>query len=32
MTKDLKFRACGSGGSRACRSDSLAMPPVRGGR
>ncbi len=32
MTKDLKFRACGTGGSRACRADSLVMPPVRGGR
>ena len=32
MTKDLKFRGCGTGGSRACRADSLVMPPVRGGR
>ena len=32
MTKELKFRACGTGGSRACRADSLVMPPVRGGR
>ena len=30
MTKDLKFRSCGSGGGRGCRSDSLTMPPVRG--
>src|SRR5262249_43144463 len=29
MTKDLAFRACGTGGSRACRAGSLVMPPVR---
>jgi ribonuclease T2 len=28
MTRDLKFRDCGR--ERACRSDSLVMPPVRG--
>jgi ribonuclease T2 len=30
MTRDLAFRDCGSGAARACRSDSLVMPPVRG--
>jgi ribonuclease T2 len=30
MTRDLKFRDCGSDKGRACRSDSLVMPPVRG--
>jgi len=30
MTRDLQFRDCGSGAARACRSDSLLMPPVRG--
>jgi ribonuclease T2 len=30
MTRDLQFRDCGAGGGRACRSDSLLMPPVRG--
>lgn len=30
MTRDLQFRECGPGAARACRSDSLVMPPVRG--
>ncbi len=30
ITRDLKFRDCGPGAARACRSDSLVMPPVRG--
>jgi ribonuclease T2 len=30
MTRDLQFRDCGTGAARACRSDSLVMPPVRG--
>jgi ribonuclease T2 len=30
MTRELQFRDCGSGAARACRSDSLVMPPVRG--
>lgn len=30
MTRDLQFRECGPAAARACRSDSLVMPPVRG--
>jgi ribonuclease T2 len=30
MTRELQFRDCGSDKTRACRSDSLVMPPVRG--
>jgi ribonuclease T2 len=30
MTRDLQFRDCSPGAARACRSDSLLMPPVRG--
>ena len=30
MTRELKFRDCGASAGRACRSDSLVMPPVRG--
>jgi ribonuclease T2 len=30
MTRDLQFRDCGPDAARACRSDSLVMPPVRG--
>jgi ribonuclease T2 len=30
MTRELKFRDCGASKSRACRSDTLVMPPVRG--
>jgi ribonuclease T2 len=32
MTRDLKFRACGSDEGRACRASMVRMPPVRGGR
>jgi len=31
MTKDLQFRACPEIDRRACRSDKVMMPPVRGG-
>jgi ribonuclease T2 len=31
MTKDLEFRECPSVAERACRRDTLVMPPVRGG-
>jgi ribonuclease T2 len=30
MTRDLQFRDCGASAARACRTDSLLMPPVRG--
>jgi ribonuclease T2 len=30
MTRALAFRSCGASGGRACRADSLVMPPVRG--
>jgi ribonuclease T2 len=30
MTRDLQFRECGPSAARACRTDSLLMPPVRG--
>jgi hypothetical protein len=30
MTRDLQFRECSSSAARACRTDSLLMPPVRG--
>ena len=30
MTRELAFRECGASAARACRSDSLVMPPVRG--
>jgi len=30
MTRELQFRECSPGAARACRSDSLVMPPVRG--
>jgi len=30
MTRDLQFRDCGPSTARACRSDSLVMPPLRG--
>ena len=30
MTRDLQFRDCGPSAARACRTDSLLMPPVRG--
>jgi ribonuclease T2 len=30
MTRELQFRDCGTSSARACRSDSLVMPPVRG--
>ena len=30
MTRDLKFRDCSRGATRACRTESLLMPPVRG--
>jgi ribonuclease T2 len=30
MTRELAFRDCGQDKGRACRSDSLVMPPVRG--
>lgn len=29
MNKDLTFRSCGEEGKRACRTDKMAMPPVR---
>jgi ribonuclease T2 len=31
FTRDLKFRDCSRSAQRACRSDRLIMPPVRGG-
>jgi ribonuclease T2 len=31
FTRDLKFRDCSSSAQRACRSERLTMPPVRGG-
>jgi ribonuclease T2 len=31
FTRDLKFRDCSSSAQRACRSERLIMPPVRGG-
>lgn len=31
MTKELAFRACPEVDRRACRSDSVVMPPMRGG-
>jgi ribonuclease T2 len=31
LTRDLKFRDCSPGAQRACRSERLIMPPVRGG-
>ncbi len=31
MSKDLKFRACDEIDRRACRRDTVVMPPVRGG-
>jgi ribonuclease T2 len=31
LGRDLEFRACGASSRRACRSDRLRMPPVRGG-
>ena len=31
LTKDLQFRACDEIDRRACRRDSVTMPPVRGG-
>ena len=31
LSKDLRFRDCGDVDSRACRRDSLVMPPSRGG-
>lgn len=31
MGKDLKFRSCGEVDRRACRRDSVVMPPMRGG-
>jgi ribonuclease T2 len=31
LNRDLKFRACNATSRRACRSDKLRMPPVRGG-
>lgn len=31
LTKDLKFRDCPAAVQRACRRDSVVMPPVRGG-
>jgi ribonuclease T2 len=31
FTRDLKFRDCSPGAQRACRSERLIMPPVRGG-
>ena len=31
MSKDLKFRSCGEVDRRACRRDSVVMPPMRGG-
>src|SRR5262249_54451086 len=30
LTRDLKFRDCSRDSGRACRSDDLVMPPVRG--
>ncbi len=30
LTRELQFRDCGPSAARACRSDSLMMPPVRG--
>jgi len=31
LSKDLRFRDCGDVDARACRRDSLVMPPARGG-
>ena len=31
MSKDLQFRACEETDRRACRRDSVVMPPIRGG-
>jgi ribonuclease T2 len=31
LTRDLKFRDCSRSAQRACRSERLVMPPVRGG-
>jgi ribonuclease T2 len=31
LTKDLKFRTCGGSRDRACATNTLRMPPVRGG-
>jgi ribonuclease T2 len=31
LTRDLKFRDCSRSAQRACRSERLIMPPVRGG-
>jgi ribonuclease T2 len=31
MNKDLQFRACDETDRRACRSDQVTMPPIRGG-
>jgi len=30
LTRDLQFRDCGASAARACRTESLLMPPVRG--
>jgi ribonuclease T2 len=32
FNRDLKFRECSRGAQRSCRTDTLMMPPVRGGR
>jgi ribonuclease T2 len=31
MSKDLQFRACDEIDHRACRSEQVEMPPMRGG-
>jgi ribonuclease T2 len=32
FSRDLKFRECSHGAQRSCRTETLIMPPVRGGR